>query len=385
MWISIRKVARAAALLALACAAGCSKKQPPVPTAPKAARPTDVILITLDTTRRDHLGAYGYGPPVSTHIDSFAKAADLYTKAYASSSWTVPTHASILTGLYASDHGAHGSSKDGIVQLEPEVPTLAEALRERGYATGAVLGAHTLNQKFGLSRGFDLYEAPAGDTLLASRRADVITQRALQWVDEQGERPLFLFVNYFDAHIPYRPSGSCRDRFAKGVSPHVGNSNQWLKRPLDENLRLYDAEICYMDEQLGLLLDGLKKRDRFDDALVVIAADHGESFDAGKGPHHGDTLDEALIHVPLFVKHPKQTQGARVEELFETRRLFFTMRDATADPPAKAPAPQDESHAQAFAVSELWRGKPDDLNPVLRALIRWPLKLLKPPGDGTEP
>jgi hypothetical protein len=165
----------------------------------------------------------------------------------------------------------------------------------------------------------------------------------------------------------------------------VGNSNQWLKRPLDENLRLYDAEICYMDEQLGLLLDGLKERDRFDDALVVIAADHGESFDAGKGPHHGDTLDEALIHVPLFVKHPKQTQGARVEELFETRRLFFTMRDATADPSAKTPAPQDESHAQAFAVSELWRGKPDDLNPVLRALIRWPLKLLKPPGDGTEP
>ena len=361
--------------------AACKKKEPPPVVEP--ARPSDIILVTLDTTRRDHLGAYGYERPVSPNLDEFARGADLYTKAYASSSWTVPTHASILTGLHPSDHGALSDSSTSIVQLRSDVPTLAERLSEQGYATAAILGAHMLSERFGMARGFDLYDAPTGTTLLASRRADFIMRRALSWLDEQKERPVFLFVNYFDPHVPYRPSGECRERFAKGLALHEGgNSPAWFQRPVEENLQLYDAEICFMDQHFGLLIEELKKRERFENALIVVVADHGENFGGEKGIHHGDSLDETLIRVPLFVKHPRQTRGSQVDDVFETRSLFYTMlgaaKDAERDPP-----PKDE-HAADFAVSELWSGKPEHANPVLRALVRWPLKLLVPPGDGAD-
>ena len=368
-------------VLAALTVAACKKKEPPPTVEP--ARPSDIILVTLDTTRRDHLGAYGYERPVSPNLDGFAKGADLYTKAYASSSWTVPTHASILTGLHPSDHGAHSTPSTGIVQMRTDVTTLAERLRDQGYATAAILGAHTLNERFGLARGFDLYDAPAGNTLLASRRADLITRLALSWLDEQKARPVFLFVNYFDPHIPYRASGACQERFAKGLAPHLGGrSVPWLKRPVSENLQLYDAEICFMDEQFGVFIEGLKKRERFENALIVVVADHGENFDEEKGIHHGDSLDEALIRVPLFVKRAQQQSGTRVDEVFETRSLFYTMLGASKAA-EEEPPPIDEL-AEDFAVSELWRGKPEDANPVLRALVRWPLKLLVPPGDGTD-
>lgn len=377
---ALRSLVSVLVAIAALSGAACKKKEPP-PTA-EPARPSDIILVTLDTTRRDHIGAYGYERPVSPNLDGFAKGADLYTKAYASSSWTVPTHASILTGLHASDHGAHSSPAGGIIQLRPDVTTLAERLHAQGYATAAIVGAHTLNERFGLARGFDLYDAPAGETLLASRRADAITSRALSWLDANDARPVFLFVNYFDPHIPYRASGACQERFAKGISPHLGSSSQWLKRPVSENLQLYDAEICFMDEQFGVLIEGLKKRGRFENAMIVVAADHGENFDAEKGIHHGDSLDEALIRVPLFVKRPQQQSGTRVDEVFETRSLFYTMLGATKDA-EKDPPPTDDV-AEDFAVSELWAGKAEDANPVLRALVRWPLKLLAPPGDGSD-
>jgi len=359
---------------------GCSKKESPQPA--DTSRPTDIILVTLDTTRRDHLGAYGYDRPVSVNLDRFAKEADLYTRAYASSSWTVPTHASILTGLYASDHGAHSElTGDSFVQLRADIPTLAEQLHSRGYATAAILGAHTLAERFGLARGFDHYEAPTAQSLLASRRADRITRRALSWLDEQGDDPVFLFVNYFDPHSPYRPPAGCHERFAPGVAHHAGSSAEWLKRPMNENLQLYDAEICFMDEQFGVLIEGLQERRRLNDALVVVVADHGESFDPAEGIRHGHTLDEELIRVPLFVKQPQQRRGTRIEDVFETRRLFHTMLAVAKAPPPEAARPQDDS--QDFAVSELWRGTPEQSNPILRALVRWPLKLVVPPGDGS--
>jgi arylsulfatase A-like enzyme len=244
------------------------------------------------------------------------------------------------------------------------------------------VGAHTLNEKFGMARGFDLYKAPAGQTEIGTWKADGLTRQALAWLDRQGDRPIFLFVNYFDPHKPYQPPASCHDRFAQGVLPDGHGSDESQQRSLDDNLRLYDAEICFVDEQFGVLMKGLQERHRFNDALVVVVADHGENFDPVKGISHGDTLDEVLIHVPLFVKHPAQTRGSQVEELFETRRLFHTMLGASKPSPSEAVQP--EPRAQDFAVSELWSGKAEQANPVLRALIRWPLKLLVPPGDGSD-
>jgi len=370
MVLVLREVTWAITLLAVFGASGCPRKP---------SQPTDLILVTLDTTRRDHLGAYGYSRPVSPHLDRFAEGADLYTRAYASSSWTVPTHASMLTGLHASDHGAHMSPGDGTpLQLRTDVETLGERLRKRGYATAGVVGAHTMHERFGFARGFDLYDAPAGEDVVASRPADLITRNALSWLDEQKGRPVFLFLNYFDPHLPYRPSASCHERFAKGVPAHGRSPLEWHKRPLDENLQLYDAEICFMDEQFGILLEGLRERRRMKTALIVVVADHGESFDPVDGISHGRTLNEELIRVPLFVKRPGQRRGNRVEEVFETRKLFHMLLGASK--PKASEHAEDEVHTQELTVSELWRGDPDQPNPVLRALIRWPLKLVVPPG-----
>jgi arylsulfatase A-like enzyme len=342
------------------------------------ARPNDIVLVTLDTTRRDHLGVYGYERPVSPHLDAFAERADLYTRAYASSSWTVPTHASILTRLHASDHGAHLGATGGMAhRLRDDVGTLGERLRARGYATAAIVGAHTLNVRFGLGRGFDLYDAPAGEDILSSRKADVLTRRALAWLDERSNGPVFLFVNYFDPHIPYRPPEPCHSRLAAGIAHHGPRAIAWHRRPLRENLALYDAEICFMDEQFNRLMEGLRARGRFKTALVAVVADHGERFDPVEGIVHGRTLGEALIHVSLFLKHPRQHRGRVVEKPFEARRLFQLMLAASgARLPETAP---DSGFERRLLVSELWRGGPEKGNPVLRALIRWPLKLVVPP------
>jgi arylsulfatase A-like enzyme len=370
MTFAFRQIHWVIALLAVFSVGGCSKTPP---------RPSDIILVTLDTTRRDHLGAYGYHRPVSPHLDAFAIGADVYTRAYSSASWTVPAHASIFTGLHSSDHGAHMTPGSGMAdRLRADVPTLAEQLHGRGYATGAIVGAHTMHEETGFARGFDLYDAPAGTDALSSRRADVLTSRALSWLDQQEARPVFLFVNYFDPHMPYWPSAACHERFARGVAPHGKTPGKWHRRPLDENLQLYDAEICFMDEQFGVLLEGLKERRRLRNALVIVVADHGETFDPVKGITHGTTLNEELIRVPLLVKHPGQTRGARVDEVFETRKLSQTVL-AAAKALATEPAGDDDD-AQELAISELWHGDPKRPNPVRRALISWPLKLVVPPG-----
>jgi arylsulfatase len=345
-----------------------------------SARPPDVVLITLDTTRRDHLGLYGHGRPTSPRLDELARRADVYTLAYASSSWTVPTHASILTGRYPIDHGAHMAGQSGEPQrLREGVPTLAEELGARGYATAAFVGAHTLNPRFGLGRGFGLYDAPGGEDVFSSRRAEVLTRKALAWLDEQGSRPVFLFVNYFDPHVPYRPSEACRERLAPGVARHGADPAAWHRRPMDENLALYDAEICTMDEQLGRLLEGLKARGRFKRALIVAVADHGERFDPVEGIVHGRTLGEPLIHVPLVVKAPGQRRGRTVGKPFETRRLFHAVLEAAGAVPRNGEEGEPE---RPLLVSELWTGSGE--SPVLRALVEWPLKLVVPPGKASR-
>lgn len=343
------------------------------------SRPPDVVLITLDTTRRDHLGLYGHDRPVSPRLDALARRADVYTLAYAGSSWTVPTHASILTGRYALDHGAHLAAGSGLPQrLREGVSTLAEELAARGYATAAFVGAHTLNARFGLGRGFALYDAPEGEDVFSSRSAEVLTRKALSWLDDQGEHPVFLFVNYFDPHIPYRPSTACRERLAPGVAPHGPDPAAWHRRPMNENLALYDAEICTMDEQLGRLLEGLKERSRFKRALIIAVADHGERFDPVEGIVHGRTLGEPLIHVPLVVKRPRQRRGRTVEEPFETRRLFHAMLAASGSSAAR----RERDAAEDLLVSELWNGTVE--SPVLRSLVRWPMKLVVPPEGASR-
>jgi arylsulfatase A-like enzyme len=294
--------ATAAAVLVstlLACACGCDR--------PSGGRP-HILLVTLDTTRADHLGAYGYPRATSPSLDALAGEATLYTNARSTSSWTLPAHASLFTGRFPTSHGARYDAggehalADSIEApggirargLAPGQATLAEALGEAGYATAAVVAGPWLLRTFGLARGFEHYD-DSGIVDYAGRTADDVTDAALRWLDDRDERPFFLFVNYFDAHFPYAPPPPFDRMFLPaGTAPDPERRAQFGA--------LYDAEIRFVDRELGRLLRGLRERGEYERTLIVVTSDHGELLGEHDEWGHGRFLYEELVRVPLVVK-----------------------------------------------------------------------------------
>ncbi len=257
-----------------------------------AARGASLLLVTLDTTRADRLGAYGAADAATPAFDALARAGWLFDRAFTVAPVTLPAHASLLTGLYPQAHGARHNAE---FRLEGGVPTLAERLRAAGYATGAFVSSFVLDARFGLDRGFERYDAavvpPSGSTFpsgVLERTSAATIDAALEWLAGQpGKRPVFLWVHLFDAHAPYEPPEPWRSRFAD---------------------RLYDGEIAAADAALARLVAAVDRRD----PLIVVAADHGE----GLGDHgeltHGIFLYEETTRVPLVVRPPRSAgEGAR--------------------------------------------------------------------------
>jgi len=305
---------------ALACALGCG-------------RPHDVIVITLDTTRRDHVGVYGYQRSITPRIDAFAATAIVYENAWSTASWTLPAHASILTGKHPTSHGAHFQTRRGdaklaevlgaeragevaVNRLGEDAVTLSELLKAAGYATAAFAGGPWLAPAFGLLQGYD--EQDAADVAReGGRSAEELTQRALQWIEKQPkDKPIHVLVNYFDPHWPYEPPPGYDDlpharepldrSYFLGVNrgTHTFSPEQhaiWIDR--------YDGEIRFMDHHVGLLLDGLRGCGRYDNALIVMLADHGESFGEHRLVEHGRWLYDEVLRVPLIVRNPWDRDG----------------------------------------------------------------------------
>jgi len=296
----------------LANVVGCAKRtRPPSP---------NIILISLDTTRADHLSCYGYDLPTSPKLDLLADESLLYTEAISSSSWTLPAHATLFTGKFVSSHGARYDPDgplmltDGIDGpdswknyrargLSPDETTLAAILRHAGYSTGAVVGGPWMKRVFGLHEGFDYYD-DSQITTVQGRAAHTITTSALKWVDENRDRPFFLFLNYFDPHTPY----AIHKEFNHLFLPPDADPNRL--RGMDEEQRsevlkgLYDAEIRYMDLFVGVLLDRLKELDLYDRTLIIVVADHGELLGEHGQRGHGGYLYQEELHVPVFAKYP---------------------------------------------------------------------------------
>jgi arylsulfatase A-like enzyme len=274
-----------------------------------------VILVTLDTTRADHLGTYGYERPVSPRIDAFAAEAMVFTRAWSTAPWTLPAHASMFTGKYPTSHGAdfdpeagrhhlgevmhrEGAEQYRVSRLGDEQVTLAELLHERGYATAAFVAGPWLAPPFGLLQGYEVADAELGS--LEEPSSDALTERAGAWLAGlPSDRPAHLLVNYFDAHGPYEPPGGYRE-LARGASagpPPAPGSREAL-------LESYDGEIRFVDEHFGRLLDTLRAAGRYDGALIVVVGDHGEMF----GEHglfmHSGAHYETLLRVPLIVRLP---------------------------------------------------------------------------------
>ena len=299
----------AAALVASACA--------------RSERPSDVVVIVLDTTRADRLSVYGHDRPVSPNLDAFARDSVVYERAWSTASWTLPSHASLLTGQYPTAHGAHitpftddDSNGKNPAHLRESAVTLAELLAERGYRTAAFAGAGWLSPEFGLLQGYEVRDAENNRTLPAK----VISDRAISWLSSlDDDEPMHLLLNYFDPHWPYDPEPPF-DRFAAGKEhiqiPTLGDlfsGATATSEQMDKMLDLYDGEIAYMDHHVGRVLDALRSSGRYEDALIVVIADHGELFGEHGDLGHGAWLWEELMRIPLIVHYPGGRDGGTRE------------------------------------------------------------------------
>ena len=254
-----------------------------LPVAPGVLTGCNVLLVTLDTTRADRLGCYGNANIQTPVLDRLARSGALFSAASATAPSTLPAHASVLTGLYPAHHGAR---VNGLYRLSRSHPTLASLLAERGYATGATVSAFVLDASFGLDYGFNLYDDDLSDSpevalyRCKERKADRTTDRAIAWLASVGAKPFFLWVHYFDPHLPHEPP-------PQYTAQCHGNP--------------YDGEIAFVDAQLGRLLDTLETRGLTDRTLVVVVGDHGESLGQHDELTHCLLTYESTLHVPLIM------------------------------------------------------------------------------------
>jgi arylsulfatase A-like enzyme len=288
----------AAALVGAMLLGGCGRGAKPEPSAAPAAPRPSILLVTLDTTRADAIGPEAAGVETPA-FDALAARGRRFRQAYATAPETLPSHSSMLTGLYPAGHGVHENARP----LPAGHATLAERLKRAGYRTAAVVSSFVLARRFGLARGFDAYDdaQPAGR---AERTARETTDAALARLGKGEGAPVFLWVHYFDPHAPYAPPEPFASRYAK--SPYLG-------------------EVAAMDQELGRLAAAFE-RQAGGPAAIVIAADHGEGLGDHGEPQHGNLLYQSTMRVPLLLVGPGVAPGV-ADTPASTRRIFHTILD----------------------------------------------------------
>jgi len=282
-------------IISLSLGIGCTRPPKPLPAQNKnISTPQNILLITIDTLRADHLGCYGYSQIQTPAIDSLAQEGIRFEWAFTPVPITLPSHASILTSLYPYTHGV---LNNGEYQLSTSIQTLPHILQSHGFATAAFVGAFVLSKQFGLAQGFDLYDdelSPTGEKineafpLYNERKAEKVTEAALQWLQEKNPSRFFLWVHYFDPHTPYNPP-----------QPFITEYPD----------RLYDGEIAYTDQCITGLLQELEKRNILKDTLVVLVGDHGQGLGEHNEMTHGIFLYDATMRVPLLFRYPELAAG----------------------------------------------------------------------------
>jgi arylsulfatase A-like enzyme len=286
----------------------------------------NVILISIDTLRADHLGIYGHERTTSPNIDRFFGKGLVFERTYAQAPWTLPSHASMFTGQYPSTHGISTYPNDtfGYVdRLRPDLVTIAEILSEHGFETAGFTGGVYLTQEYGFDQGFEVFE------VTRSTRMEEALDLALPWLEHERDRPFFLFLHSFDVHR-YQPPHYFEDLSDNGYAgplrdllleqPHLFEAaviTDGLSQPTTEDMsfvrNLYDTEIRVVDEQLQRLFSALEHSGLIENTAVILTSDHGENFWEQGDSGHCFTLQDPTLRVPLLISAPGLRQGRRID------------------------------------------------------------------------
>jgi len=278
----------------------------------------NVLVVTLDTTRADFLGCYGRASASTPNLDRLAQEGYLFLRAISAAPITLPSHSTIFTGTYPPVHGVRDN---GLFALSEESTTLAEILRQQGYATGAAVGSFPVTRQFGLAQGFDFYDdhitvnvedpqgirvKPQGNLFFDERSAVQVNDAILPWLRQHLDRPFFAWIHYWDAHHPHVPPPPFDQLFAN---------------------ELYDGEIAFVDRSFGAVLRALKAGGVADRTIIVVVGDHGE----GRGEHHEDTHSllayDSTLHVPLILFVPGEAGGRQIRQRVGTVDIVPTILD----------------------------------------------------------
>ena len=276
-------------------------------------KPTfNVVLITIDTLRADHVGCYGYKQIKTPNIDSVAADGVRFEHAFTPVPVTLPSHTAILTGTYPMLSGMHDFSGN---KLSPQQVTLATVLKQAGYVTGAVVASAVLDSRFGLNQGFDFYYDHFDFSRLEEANLDemerpgnVVADQALEWLGKNSQKKFFLWMHLYDPHYPYRPPEPYRQEYA--AQP-------------------YDGEIAFADEQVGRLLRFLKDRGLYQNTVIVLSGDHGESLGEHGEKTHGFFIYNVTMHVPLIIHLPGKSTTQTVDDPVSLVDLMPTVLAAT--------------------------------------------------------
>jgi arylsulfatase A-like enzyme len=359
---------------------------------PAAPGAPNVLIVVVDTLRADHLPLYGYNRSTTPHLDAMAKRGVVFDNDIATSSWTLPSHASMLTGRYPHEHGV-----DHEVALDTRYPTLPEIFQQHGYRTGAFsANLFYFTRRAGLGRGFIRfrdYFYSAGDMFfrtfwgrllnrylpnvasvneyLPRKSASEVNTELIEWVDHDRDKPFFAFINYFDAHAPYLIKPPVREMFygseTKDTSPVIDQRidrdqdpylftlSRLSPREFQHKVDAYDGAIYYVDQQFADLFSELEKRGLTQNTLVVITSDHGECFGDHGLLEHWNGLYRELIHVPLVYYWPgKIPGGVRIGKTISGASLAATVVDLVGI--------KSDVNFPVPSVAQLWQ-RPD-IDPV---------------------
>jgi len=376
----------------------------------------NVVFVTIDTLRADHLGCYGYERPTSPFIDELAREGVLCKDASAAASWTKPSTGTLLTGLHPSRHGAlyHGS----LLHLPDDKQTLAEAFRNRGYVTAGFVANPNLKKVFAFDRGFDVYfDSPVEDTVtLACIRGTWFGQllmtllrhqfnwnyendcarmneEVLAWLEKNHQQRFFLYVHYIDPHIPYDPPANYRREFAQAHGSVLFN-----ERKRRVGIDHYDGEIRYCDDGLRALVEKLREQGVWENTLLVLTSDHGEEFFEHGVLGHGFSLYQEVVRVPLILRGPNVPVGAVLASPVQHLDLPATVLALAGTGVkqfgdgssfhARLRAREEPEHEDIFLESEFGQDESDPRSFVFTGLRtgRWKLVLTErnqyfPPSD----